>query len=359
MELNTKNVFELLDLAAETQGRVTGGGVLPFLVSDPGLGKSQIVQQWCDQPSETSKSGKRALLVKVILSRTPAADVSSIPVPDVKSGKIIWYDTGKFIGNVEGAEDYDYVVVFYDELPNAPTDVQVAIQDLIESREANGTFVAPNVVFCAAGNPPESGCGANQLVQALSSRLCHVRCEFSLESWTAYASDVGINPWIIAYHTFKKGESMTNFDPSAEGPQADPRSWEKLSQAIECNPSPYIRQVVGEGIVGLYEYTAFVAFERMTDVVHVEEIIANPSACHIPYDAGTQFAVAANITTYIGGRKAELTIEESNAIIEYLDRVSEVNEVVSNLCVRNSADRNPQFTQCEQYSRYNANHAGL
>ena len=321
--INFENVSEALELALATQGKVPGGGFIPFWITHPGDGKTQLHQQFCDQPSATSKSGKRGLLVSLILSRVPSVDIAAIPVPDLETGKIRYFHTGRFVGDVPNAEDYDFVLVFIDELPNSPDDVQVAFQSVAEDRESNGVKVADNVIFAAAGNPSEDNCGAGTLVQSLLDRLCPIYGEVDLDGWCEWAEANGVLDTVVQFNRWKEGTALQSFDPDAEGAQASPRGWVKFSDALKCNPSPAFRKAIGEGYLGAIKYNEFAAFEKLSDVVSIVDVLSNPEGCPVPLQSGADFAVAANLISYVRNSKDKLEESAVDSIIVYLDRLPE------------------------------------
>ena len=352
--INFENVSEALELALATQGKVPGGGFIPFWITHPGDGKTQLHQQFCDQPSATSKSGKRGLLVSLILSRVPSVDIAAIPVPDLETGQIRYFHTGRFVGDVPNAEDYDFVLVFIDELPNSPDDVQVAFQSVAEDRESNGVKVADNVIFAAAGNPSEDNCGAGTLVQSLLDRLCPIYGEVDLDGWCEWAEANGVLDTVVQFNRWKEGTALQCFDPDAEGAQSSPRSWVKFSDALKCNPSPTFRKAIGEGYLGAIKYNEFAAFEKLSDVVSIVDILSNPEGCPVPLQSGADFAVAANIISYV--RKSGDKLEESavDSIIVYLDRLPESLAAFGfAFCHR----ANPLFSCSEKIGWFKGKHA--
>ena len=88
---------------------------------------------------------------------------------------------------------------------------------------------------------------------------------------------------------------MQSFDPDAEGSQASPRGWVKFSDALKCNPSPVFRKAIGEGYLGAIKYNEFAAFEKLSDVVSIVDVLSNPEGCPVPLQSGADFAVAANL----------------------------------------------------------------
>ena len=347
-------VKEGIEHALATQGKVPGGGFVPYWVTHPGDGKTQLHQQVCDEPSATSKSGKRGLLVSLILSRVPSVDVAAIPVPDLETGKIRYFHTGRLIGNVPNAEDYDFVLVFLDELPNAPEDVQVAFQSVIEDRESNGVKVADNVIFAAAGNPSEDNCGAGKLVKSLLDRLCPIYGEVSLDGWCAWAEDNGVLDTVIQFNRWKEGTALQCFDPDCDVAQSSPRAWVKFSDALKNNPSPVFRKSIGEGYLGAIKYNEFATFEKLSDVVSIVDILSNPEGCTIPLDSGAEFAVTANIISYVRNSKDKLEESAVDSIIVYLDRLSESLAAFGfAFCHR----ANPLFSCSEKIGWFKGKHA--
>jgi len=69
---------------------------------------------------------------------------------------------------------------------------------------------------------------------ALRNRFTHINFEYNLDDWLKWAQDEGINPYIIAFLTWRGGELLFNFKPeSTDKAFATPRSWMFASRILQ------------------------------------------------------------------------------------------------------------------------------
>jgi len=115
-----------------------------FLWGPPGIGKSEVVEQITDSFSNSH-------LIDIRLSLWEPTDIKGIPYFDSNTGTMVWGAPSE-LPTEEFAAQYDYIVLFLDEMNSAAPSVQAAAYQLILNRKV-GTYKLPdNVMIVAAGN---------------------------------------------------------------------------------------------------------------------------------------------------------------------------------------------------------------
>jgi len=345
-----KNFNELLDASRLGQTCGIPGAGSPLLIeSVPGLGKTARVGAYCDAVNH--------LLVTVILGRLPNVDIGGMKVPNFDTGELVTMISHRLLGDIPGAENYDGVCIFLDEIGATLEDQQTAIQSFIEDRELEGHQLPDNVWFVCATNPADANCGSNELVRSLLDRVVIKRItdaeieEDIFPDWLTWAEGgsttvdagkvtwsvepslwpAGIHPFIPAFLRWSKsdgeGGRFHSYDPdSADRAQPSARAWTKLSTYLYQHLTPSTLRVLGEGLVGRAVYTEFAGFIRLGgDLPTVDEIFDNPSTAKVPSGevaiSGT-FAVISNVCGELRSRRGKrLPTEVVDAVITYLRRL--------------------------------------
>ena len=113
----------------------------------------------------------------------------------------------------------------------------------------------------------------------MKNRFCHVVLNIpSIEEWTIWASENGVDSRIVAFLNFKPS-LLFRFDPeNKEQAFPTPRSWEfasKMIKGIDIKDEMFemaVASAVGQGTA--IEFQAFCKLNRKVDI---NEIIKNPS----------------------------------------------------------------------------------
>ena len=194
-----------------------------MVIGQPGCGKSDVVQQLCDE-----MGGK---MYDVRLGLCDISDVRGLPYLD-KDTKLMMFAPPVDLPTAEDAVKYPIVFLFLDELNSAPPSVQGAAYSLILNRRI-GQYVLPdNVVIIAAGNRDNDRGVTYKTPKPLSNRLLNFEMRVDFESWYEYALQKQLNSSVVGFLDFSKS-SLNDFDPmSPERSFATPRSWEFVSQIL-------------------------------------------------------------------------------------------------------------------------------
>lgn len=285
-------------------------GLVPFLQSSPGLGKSSlmrlIAKQW----------GLK--LIDHRLSTSDPTDLSGLP--DTKGRKATFLPFDLF--PVEGDElpaGYDGWMIFLDEFNSAHKDVQAAAYKLILDRMVGQHKLHERVVIACAGNLSTDRAITNELSTAMQSRVVHIEMVHSFKEWL---EDVAIpgnyDRRVIAFLNSSKS-SLMDFRPEHDDHTFDcPRTWEFVNNLCQNIPLSQMEDYQGlfAGTISSGTATSFVQFCRVFENIPTfREIIADPEGTPITSDGSTRWA----IVTMLLEDTTESTLEK---VHKYVDRLS-------------------------------------
>lgn len=195
-----------------------------FIWGQPGIGKSDVVQQIADSLD--------APMIDIRLSLWEPTDIKGIPYFDSNASKMVWGEPSE-LPDEKFASEHKNVVLFLDEMNSAAPSVQAAAYQLILNRRVGQYKLPDNVMIVAAGNR-ESDKGVTYRMPApLANRFVHLEMTHNFDDWFEWAVHNGIHKDVVGFLQFSKGD-LNNFDPkSGSRSFATPRSWSFVSELLE------------------------------------------------------------------------------------------------------------------------------
>lgn len=289
-------------------------GLVPYVSSSPGVGKSTIIKGIGDM-LELHNIDHR-------LSTSEPTDMSGLPNFD-KNGYAYFapftqifpvvgtplpvrrlYDAS---GNVVGEKQLRGWNLFLDELPAAPRNVQAAAFKVILDRMVGQHYLHPNVVITAAGNLLSDRSVVNPLVTAMQSRLVHLEMEVCFKEWLQDVAFSGnFDKRIVGFIGQFGNSKLMDFRPDHQDKTfACPRTWEFLNRllvnyarrniTLTDEHLPAIAGTIGAG-VGL----EFLQYAQVwSRLVTVNQILADPAQCPIPAEADIKWATVSMIMQHV------------------------------------------------------------
>ncbi len=195
---------------------------VPLFMSNPGTGKTTIIKKFVADKKECK-------MVKITLSQRMPNEVVGMVMPDVKSGKLLVYDSHE----LSSLKDGD--VLFFDEVFNGTLKQTLdAVLNLLEDRVLPSGKPLADVLIVAASNPQ----GLINLTPQIKERFIRYDLKFSKEEYQQYLKNKYGMPESISSHLCtligkeKFEQNEWNF--------TTPRSIEKAINQIGCDlESPY------------------------------------------------------------------------------------------------------------------------
>lgn len=300
MEVTTK---EIKDLIKDT----LSAGLVPFVTSAPGLGKSDIVR--------SIASEFNLELIDVRLSQMDASDICGYP--QIQGNKMVFVPSNLF--PIEGdplPKGKDGFLLFLDEMNSAPLSVQAASFKLVLDRMIGNHKLHKNVAIVAAGNRASDKGIVNRLSTPMQSRMVHFNLIPNSNHWIEWGEENGVDHRIISFIQFRP-ELLHNFNPSHDDNTFScPRTWHFLSKIIknwkkiETSKLPIITGTVGNG-AGM-EFMGYL--EVVNDLPTFESIVKNPLKTPISDEGAVKYAITGLLSTNV----TEATMEPVFQFIERL-----------------------------------------
>jgi len=218
------------------------------------------------------------------------------------------------------------VIVLFDELLQAPADVQKVLADVLDPDERSiaGWPLPDQVDFVFTGNRTKDKSGATRMLSHLLNRCMVFELAFDINSWAGWARDNGVNPLLIdcaVSHTDFFDDSV----PTEDGPFCTPRSLVNASRSLSAFmesdsfdggfiPS-YIEKLLSAKI-GTRAASLVCEFVRLADKVpQGSDIINDPHGANVPDETGFQL---------LAGNRAIASCynaETGEAALEYIVRL--------------------------------------
>ncbi len=250
-------------------GRALFAGVVPYISGQPGIGKSQIVQ-------EVAKAANLEF-IDLRLSMCDPTDLMGIP--HVENNKAYWVPFNAFpTENTPIPQGKNGWLLMLDELSSANKSIQAASYKLILDRMVGQCKLHPRCYIVAAGNRTEDRAVANRLSTALMSRMLQIHMTVSFDDWLKdVALKRNLDYRIIAFLNMYP-DKLNTFDPESDNDTyASPRTWEFLSwiikdQTLDDADLPMIAGLIDPGVAA-----EFLQFTKVFNkIVSYEEIVKNP-----------------------------------------------------------------------------------
>jgi hypothetical protein len=277
-----------------------------FVWGNPGIGKSDNVKSLV---KHFESEGKKALLIDIRASQMDAVDTRGVPYTYVVTGETdVDFEAAKkevrrtgwampdCFPTPEQAAQFDIIIIFLDELNNAPLSVQAALYQLVLDRQLGDYKLPDNVKILAAGNLETDRGATQRMATPLADRFFHFELIVDGDSWERWALDSDIHLACILYRRLKP-EHLHQFDPKSRSKaQPSPRGWEYVSDAIkDCeehgvNGKVQLALIAGKlGEAVGSEFSGFLKIYRtMPDP---DAIILNPESAPIASDPATNIAI--------------------------------------------------------------------
>lgn len=286
-------------------------GLVPFLQSSPGLGKSSIM-----------KAIARELNLKLIdhrLSTSAPEDLSGLPRFDddgyayfapfagifpVVGTKLpiktpVKYDEhGKVL---KPAEYYDGWLVFLDEFNSATKLVQAAAYKLILDKQVGQFDLHENCLLACAGNLSTDRALVNPLGTAMQSRVIHIEMVESFDEWLM---DVALpqkyDSRVIAYLSQYPSKLMDFRPDHQEKTFCCPRTWEFVERLIRGKEVEKRKTGLYAGTITSGVAADFVEFTAVyATMPKVKDILDDPEGYMVPRDLSTKWATCASLLEHV------------------------------------------------------------
>jgi hypothetical protein len=314
---------------------VLSAGLVPMLVSSPGIGKSSIAKQISD--AENLK------LIDIRLSQCDPCDLNGFPSVNGERSRYLPMDTFPLEGD-KIPEGYSGWLVLFDEANSAPLSVQAAAYKIILDRQIGQFNLHKNVAMMAAGNLAGDRAIVTRLSTAMQSRMIHFELAEDIDSWLTWADKADIDYRIRSFLRFQP-DSLLKFDPDHNDKTfASPRTWEFLSKIISpwskinITKLPILAGTISEGMAReFFGYSQI--FEKLPTI---EEIIAYPERTTIPSQPDIKYAITGLVSKH-------LSCDNADKIILFVNRLPIEFQII---CLRTAFVRDSKLLQNKEIQKW-------
>jgi hypothetical protein len=263
-------------------------GVVPFVTSSPGMGKSAIVAKLAQDFGLE--------LIDLRLSQCAPEDLMGLPMRlgQGRETKAIFAPFETFpTETTEIPANKNGWILFLDEMNSAAKSVQAAAYKLVLDRMVGQAKLHPEVFVVAAGNLTTDRAIVNPMSTAMQSRLIHMELALSHKDFMDHAVAARFDSRVLAFLEFRPG-LLHKFDPDhVDRTFPCPRTWEFVSKLIDGKPSNKINRTLVAGAVGEGAAVEFATFlEVYASLPSYEGICADPKGVPVPTNPGTLYAVS-------------------------------------------------------------------
>lgn len=283
---------------------------MPVLIQgSPGIGKTDIVNQ-------ASKQANADVLCVYCATSDPM-DPKGMPATWMnKDGQqVADFLPFGYMNKIIKADSP--LVVFLDDLGQAPPAVQAAFMNLILARRTgDGTKISDHVVFVAATNRRQDKAGVSGILEPVKSRFASiVELECSIEDWIDWAIGEKLDIRGITFVKFRGMNVLNNFRPSLDIENSpSPRT---VTQALKMLPLLDDDEMF-EGLAGACgkawadEFTGYCRI--LKKIPNPDQIKTNPDMVEIPTESHICFALTLNL-----GRM--VSVATADNVISYMMRM--------------------------------------
>lgn len=289
-------------------------GVVPFIRSSPGMGKSTIVR------SIAKELG--LFVIDHRMSTSQPEDLSGLPefVTNAQGHRRASFTPFDIFPTEDTPLPEGYVgwLIFLDEFNSASPEVQAACYKLILDRMVGQSKLHPKCLIVCAGNLATDKAYTNDLSTAMQSRMAHIEMILSFEEWL---EDVAIaenyDERIIGYNHFDK-DALMDFKPDHQDKTFNcPRTWEFMNRFVKG-------EEVEDEDTGLYAGTitsghaaAFVQYCHIyKDLQTAQDIIRDPEGAELygDHESNKQWGIVTSLMKTV-------TPENFEPITRYVNRM--------------------------------------
>lgn len=301
----------------------------------PGIGKTHIVM-WA------AKKLKYDLLIMHPVVDSP---IDYKGLGTIENGRAVFKPYGNLERLINAKKP---LVVFFDDLGQAPAAVQAAAMQVLWGGTINGKPISKHVRFVAATNRRQDKSGVTGILQAVLGRFSSiVELEVYAPDWVEWAEKHKMPSSLIHYIQWRPA-MLHDFKPTRDiANSPNPRTVAFAGTMINDKiPKELLFESI-KGATGQAFATEYTAFMRVyKDLPTIKEIKENPSNCKLPTEVSAKFAIMGMILDAI-------TAENMGKFLTYLDRLgNEITTATMKLC----SVKKPKVCKNKDYINWAINH---
>lgn len=320
------------------------------LVSGPGMGKSEMIDQTAIELGEEMKIPFACLSFFLNSKEAPDIGGYGLPDEDADGEKIMVWTRAPWMPR---AGDPTHGFIFLDEFRQSQHDVQKPSAELLLKGRVNSSQLPITYMVLAASNRESDRSGVARELAFVTNRKIEIEIKPDLNSWVSWAERNGVHWLAIAFAKHRPGLIFQDKVPEKPGPFCSPRSFTKTATLIE----PFAEEeelflASASGLMGEGAATEFIAFTRVVDVIPTyEEIVKDPTGAKLPPQERPDALYA---VMQLVGHRADA--ETAMPAFKYLKRLPEEFQVAG---LQATLRRSPHVLQNEDFAKWCRDNAEL
>jgi len=256
-------IFDMMDLAM--RARDLGLTFNPLFVGPPGLGKSEIVQQWCGKEKIPFIDLRAALL--------EAPDLIGFPVVTMIAGRQTTVHATPDFWPTEGRG-----VIFLDEVNRGTTSVMNCFMQLLTERKVKQYTLPQGWVVVVAINPENAEYDVNTMDPALRDRFELFEVSYDKSSFSEFMKSNDWDKSVVNFiesnvWQYVRPEELSNV-PGAK--YLSPRTFSKLNTALKAGiNSKEDELIIFESVLGRNTGSSFFHFRHNESPVLFKDLVTD------------------------------------------------------------------------------------
>jgi len=285
--------------------RVLVAGLVPYITSSPGLGKSSLIKAVANEFN--------LQLIDIRLSMFEPSEINGLP-NFTNTGEAYFAPFNLFpLETTPLPKDKSGWLILCDELSSASKQTIAAAYKLILDKQVGNYNLHPNTAIVCAGNRMQDRALVNTLSTAMQSRLVHLELEVNFTEWLEI---IGIphkyDNRILAYLA-QYPSKLNSFKPDHQDKTyACPRSWEFLNKLIKDTEITKDDIPLFAGTVSEVIAVEFVQFtEIFNDIPKIQDILTNPNNTSVPDNTSARWSILTVMLDHISDDSIEAVLRYS------------------------------------------------
>lgn len=312
-----------------------------FVVSGPGLGKSEAYEQVATEI--TAKGGVPHEFLPLVASNFDPWDLIGFNVPLKKADNTLSADmTAPFywdrIAHWDGVNCTGTLLL--DEAGDAENPTQKVLARIVNNREIGTRKLPAGCSIGLAGNRRKDRSGVQRMASMFQNRFCQIELEFNADLLLEHLQEHEFHEAGLSFIKLSPQFVYSENVPDEPGPFVSPRSFEKGIRALthlareaklDRNSLPgvgdddvdVIARSVLSGWIGAGASAQFFAhLKYQHELPTMEEIVLDPAKAKLPKSMGAQYMVS----FMLGARAQNKALEP---VIRYFRRLGVEFQVVT------------------------------
>ena len=299
--------------------------ITPYLVGNPGLGKTAIVEQTAEAMGLDLKT--------IIVAQYDPAELAGLAYLKNDSYMRARPDWLPAVG--QG-------ILFLDELPQACTMSQNLMAQLTNERRIGEHKLGDGWLLAAAGNLTSNRAGTSTMPTHLRDRLMFLEVEANLDDVIEHFNQKSVHEQVCGYLRYRP-DFLSKFDAAADACPS-PRSWARASTILAWGLDRFeefesLKGTVGEAAaIDFQGYQAY--YTKMPDP---DLVMANPLEAEIPEDPAIMYALCSALA-------ARAKLDNISKITEYVNRFD--NKEFAVFCLKDAYSRSPDVQKDKRFTEW-------